>query len=52
MLIGILLPVAALVIMGWIRHDRMLTTLVVQQTSLNDRLERVEETLDVRGIRP
>lgn len=52
MMFGILLPVAALVILGWLRHDRMLTTLVVQQTSLNDRLERVEETLDVRGIRP
>jgi hypothetical protein len=52
MLFGVLLPVAALVIMGWLRHDRMLTTLVAHQSSLNDRIERVEETLDVRGIRP
>lgn len=50
-LLSIVVPVAVLVVFGWLRHDRMLTELVVHQVSLSDRLERVEETLDA-GIRP
>lgn len=47
-MLGVVIPVAVLVVFGWLRHDRLLTTLIVQQESLNDRLERVEETLDGR----
>ena len=46
--LSVMIPVAVLVIFGWLRHDRMLTELVVHQVSLSDRLERVEETLDAR----
>ena len=48
---SVIVPIAVLVVFGWLRHDRMLTELVVQQGSLGDRLERVEETLDA-GVRP
>ena len=51
MTLSILVPVAVLVVFGWLRHDRLLTTLIVQQESLNDRLERVEETLDGRLLK-
>ena len=40
-------PVLVLIILGWLRHDRLLTTLIVQQDSIADRVERVEETLDL-----
>ena len=46
--LSVMIPVAVLVVFGWLRHDRMLTELVVHQVSLSDRLERVEETLDAR----
>ena len=44
---GAIFPVLVLIILGWLRHDRLLTTLIVQQDSIADRVERVEETLDL-----
>jgi len=44
---GAVFPVLVLIILGWLRHDRLLTTLIVQQDSIADRVERVEETLDL-----
>jgi len=45
-LLGIGLPVLVLCVLGWLRHDRLLTEVVTHQRMLTDRLERVESTLD------
>ena len=50
-LLGIGLPVMVLCVLGWLRHDRLLTEVVTHQRMLTDRLERVENTLDA-GIIP
>ena len=47
-IVAIIIPTAIFIINGYLRHDRMLTQVITQQHSINDRLERVESTLDTR----
>ena len=47
---GIGLPVLVLCVLGWLRHDRLLTEVAANQRMLTDRLERVENTLDAGMI--
>ena len=46
---ALILPISIFIISGYLRHDRMLTQVIVQQQSLSERMIRVESTLDGRG---
>ena len=41
--IGVLLPILAMLVFGWLRHDRLLTTLVVQQQAVSQRMDWIED---------
>ena len=47
--IALVLPISIFIISGYLRHDRMLTQVIVQQQSLSERMIRVENTVDGRG---
>ena len=47
-IIGIVLTVSSGVMYAYLHHDRMLTQLVMQQQSMNHRLEKIEAKIETR----
>lgn len=47
-IIGIVLTVSSGVMYAYLHHDRMLTQLVMQQQSINHRLEKIEAKIETR----
>lgn len=47
-IIGIVLTVSSGIMYAYLHHDRMLTQLVMQQQSMNQRLEKIEAKIETR----
>ena len=47
-IVGIVLTVSSGVMFAYLHHDRMLTQLVIQQQSINHRLEKIEAKIETR----
>lgn len=47
-IVGIVLTVSSGVMYAYLHHDRMLTQLVMQQQSINHRLEKIEAKIENR----
>lgn len=47
-IIGIVLTVSSGIMYAYLHHDRMLTQLVIQQQSINHRLEKIEAKIETR----
>lgn len=47
-IVGIVLTVSSGVMYAYLHHDRMLTQLVIQQQSINHRLEKIEAKIETR----
>jgi hypothetical protein len=47
-IIGIVLTVSSGIMYAYLHHDRMLTQLVMQQQSMNQRLEKIESKIETR----
>jgi uncharacterized membrane-anchored protein YhcB (DUF1043 family) len=47
-IIGIVLTVSSGIMYAYLHHDRMLTQLVMQQQSMNQRLEKIEAKIENR----
>jgi len=47
-IIGIVLTVSSGIMYAYLHHDRMLTQLVMQQQSMNHRLEKIEAKIENR----
>lgn len=47
-IVGIVLTVSSGVMYAYLHHDRMLTQLVIQQQSINHRLEKIEAKIENR----
>ena len=48
---AIIVPVACFIVLGYLRHDRALTTLLVQQINTAERIERIEARIEPGGVK-
>ena len=49
-LIAIIVSALLFIVSGYLRHDRLLTEVIVQQQAQAERMERLERTLDGGGL--
>ena len=49
-LIAIIVSALLFIVSGYLRHDRLLTELIVQQQAQADTIDRIERTLEGGGL--
>ena len=49
-LIAIIISALLFIVSGYLRHDRLLTELIVQQQAQADTIDRIERTLEGGGL--
>ena len=49
-LIAIIISALLFIVSGFLRHDRLLTEVIVQQQAQAERMERIERTLEGGGL--
>ena len=49
-LIAIIVSALLFIVSGYLRHDRLLTEVIVQQQAQAERMERIESTLEGGGL--